>query len=986
MKRVTCLLFAVAFLALSAGGAARAQQYFWGSYAGKPGSAGSRDGTGTTALFNNPMATAVDSNGNVYVADTSNNTIRKITSAGVSSTIAGSPGVAGSADGTGSAALFNHPTGIAVTGDGSSIYVADSFNYTIRVVSTGGVVTTLAGTPGVSGAVDGSGAGAAFGNPVAVATDGGGNVYVADSSNNTIRKVTSGGVVTTLAGTPGLAGTTDGTGSGALFNNPCGIAANGTLIYVADTSNNTIRQVTPAGVVTTLAGTPSLIGSSNGTGSAAQFYFPNGLALDSSGNVYIADTFNQDIRVMTPSGTVTTLAGTATTTLPGKAGDVNGTGTAASFNSPTGVAVDGSGNVYIADSTNNTIRKASFGVVTTFAGGATQGLDPFFTSITGLTAHFNYPLGMAIDSSGNLYVADTTSQVIRKIASGAVIGPMTVAVSYFDGTVSSTTTPIAGYADGTGTAARFLNPRGMGADGVGNLYVADTGNQVIRKIVVSTAAVSTLCGTAGAIGSADGTTSAVQFNNPTAVAANSAGTLIYVADTYNHTIRQITSAGVSTTIAGTANSPGSTDGIGAAALFDYPAGVAVDSTGNVYVSDSGNCTIRKLTLSAGNWTSTTIAGSAGVAGSADGTGSSALFSNPTGMAVDSSGNVYVADTGNHTIRMVTPAGVVTTIGGTAGVAGGVNGIGTAAQFSSPVGVIVGPAGLYVVDGGNNRISFGSIAGRLPATPIANTTATLNGEANANGVADHAEFQYWIPTTGTTQPTVFTTSSQSISGTGFVSVNANITGLAANTTYDYRLVELVNGVITYYGANQTLVTLPTSAPTISNTSLAAASVGVPYTAQMTISANGGSATPPSSWSATPLPAGLSVNPLTGAISGTPTAAGTTMVGLSATNAAGTGATKTLSLVVSTLPLPTFSNLTMSAVVGSAFNYTITGRKLPDQLRRQQSSVRTRTHPHEQLNQRHPDGARDLLADNQRDQSHRHGNRDAQSHRAAHLRVE
>ena len=431
MKRITRLLFAVAFLAFSAGGAARAQQYFWGNYAGLPGSAGSQDNTGTAARFSNPMATAVDSNGNVYVADTSNNTIRKITPAGVVTTIAGSPGVAGSADGTGSAASFNHPTGIAVTGDGSSIYVADSFNYTIRVVSTGGVVTTLAGTAGVSGAVDGTGAGAAFGNPVAVATDGGGNVYVADSTNNTIRKVTSGGVVTTFAGTPGLAGTTDGTGSGALFNNPCGIAANGTLIYVADTSNHTIRQVTPAGVVTTLAGTPTLIGSSNGTGAAAQFYYPNGLALDSSGNVYIADTFNQDIRVMTPSGSVTTLAGQATTTLPGKAGDTNGVGTAASFNCPTGVAVDGNGNVYIADSTNNTIRKASFGVVTTFAGGANYGLDGFFVNIEGPAAHFNSPMGITADSNGNVYVADTNNQVIKKIAaSTSTIAGNNIAVSY----------------------------------------------------------------------------------------------------------------------------------------------------------------------------------------------------------------------------------------------------------------------------------------------------------------------------------------------------------------------------------------------------------------------------------------------------------------------------------------------------------------------------------------------------------------------------
>ena len=630
MKRITRLIFAAALLALSSVGVAHAQQYFWANYAGLPSSAGSQDGPVATALFNNPLATAVDGSGNIYVADTSNNTIRKITPAGVVTTLAGTPGVTGSADGTGGAAQFNHPTGIAVTGDGSTIYVADSLNFTVRAVSTGGVVTTLAGSPGVSGDVDGTGPGAAFGNPVAVATDGNGNVYVADTTNNTIRKITTGGAVTTLAGSPGQAGVADGTGSGASFNNPSGIATNGTLIYVADTSNHSIRQVTTAGVVTTLAGSPTLFGSNNGQGSAGQFYYPTGLAVDSTGNIYVADTFNETIRVVTPTGSVTTLAGTAIlgTSTTGKIGNTNGTGTAATFNSPTGVAVDGSGNVYVADSANNTIRKISSGVVTTFAGGNNLGTDFFFTGVAGPTAHFNNPKSAALDSSGNLYVVDTNNHMIRKIAaSGAV-------VTIFDGNTTSGVQPIPGYADSTtSTSVRFFYPSGIVADGVGNLYVADTGNHVIRKIVISSAAVTTLCGTAGAIGSADGTTSAAQFNNPTGIAVNSAGTKLYVADTNNHTIRQITSAGVVTTIAGTANSPGSTDGAGTtAALFDYPSGVAVDSGGNVYVADTNNNTIRKLTVSGTTWTSTTIAGSVGVAGSTDGTGAAALFNNPTGMS------------------------------------------------------------------------------------------------------------------------------------------------------------------------------------------------------------------------------------------------------------------------------------------------------------------------------------------------------------------
>ncbi len=347
----------------------------------------------------------------------------------------------------------------------------------------------------------------------------------------------------------------------------------------------------------------------------------------------------------------------------------------------------------------------------------------------------------------------------------------------------------------------------------------------------------------------------------------------------------------------------------------------MDSTGNVYVADTGNCIIRQLTLSGTTWTSTTVAGSVGVIGSADGTGTGALFNNPTGLAIDSSNKLYVTDSGNHTIRLVTPAGVVTTIGGTLGVAGGVNASGTAGQFASPLGNRRSFHGLYVLDGGNNRISLGSIAGTLPATSIAGTTATLNGDASANGLTGVTyEFQYGFTTTYTV-----TTAQTALTGTSTVPVSITV-AQTSNALIHYRLVELVNGVATYFGVDQTFITPPTVAPAISNTSLAAATTGIPYSVQLTVSANGGNVAP-SSWSASNLPPGLSVNPLTGAISGTPTTSGTFSVGLSAANAAGTGATKTLSLVVSSLPLPTFSGLTMSAVAGSAFNYTITAANSP-----------------------------------------------------------
>ncbi len=313
---------------------------------------GSADGTGSAARFYDPSGVAVDSAGNVYVADTGNSTIRKVTLAGVETTLAGLAGSRGSADETGSAARFSNPNGVAV-GSAGNVYVADTFNRTIRKVTPAGLVTTLAGLAGSSGSADGTGSAARFNDPYGVAVDSAGNVYVADYGNNPIRKVTPAGVVTTLAGLAGSSGSADGTGSAARFYWPNGVAVDSAgNVFVADKWNDMIRKVTPAGVVTTLAGLAGSRGSADGTGSATRFNYPSGVAVDSAGNVYVADTVNSTIRKVTPAGLVTTLAG-----LAGSSGSADGTGSAARFNYPSGVAVDSAGNVYVADSGNNTIRK-----------------------------------------------------------------------------------------------------------------------------------------------------------------------------------------------------------------------------------------------------------------------------------------------------------------------------------------------------------------------------------------------------------------------------------------------------------------------------------------------------------------------------------------------------------------------------------------------------------------------------------------------------
>ena len=318
-------------------------------------------GTAVLAPGTEPFGVAVDAAGNLYLANF-NHTISKITPAGVLTTVAGVAGGVGTADGTGSAARFNFPLGIAVDTAGN-LYVADSTNHTIRKITPAGVVSTLAGLAGSSGSVDDAGSAARFFQPIGIAVTVAGTVYVSDASNKTIRQITSNGIVTTLAGLPLSGGSVDGTGSTARFGRPVGIAVSAATgnLYVGDQGNDTVRAITPGGMVSTLAGLAGNPGIADGS-SAARFNNPWGAAVDAAGNVYVADRLSHTIRKITPAGVVSTLAG-----LAGSFGSANGTGSAARFQNPRSLAVDAAGNIYVADPGNNAIRKITpAGVVTAY--------------------------------------------------------------------------------------------------------------------------------------------------------------------------------------------------------------------------------------------------------------------------------------------------------------------------------------------------------------------------------------------------------------------------------------------------------------------------------------------------------------------------------------------------------------------------------------------------------------------------------------------
>ncbi len=333
-------------------------------------------------------------------------------------TLAGSVTNPGVADGVGNAAQFGQPWSPVIATAGN-IYVAEVRFSTIRQITPQGSVSTFAGQAGIQGSTDGVGTNASFSNPFGLAIDSSNYLYVADTGNDTIRKITPGGAVSTLAGLAGNYGSADGTRSGALFGNPRGVAVdtNGN-VYVADTSNETIRKITPAGAVTTLAGLVNSFGIADGTGSGARFNFPTALAVDTSGNIFVADDQNSAIRKVTPSGVVTTLAG-----FTGSGGATDGTGNTARFNIPTGVAIDAAGNIYVADNGNNAIRKVTqTGVVTTLAG---LSGNPGTVDGIGSLVRFHFPSGVAVDASGSLFITDSQNSTIRATR------PLTTPVNQF---------------------------------------------------------------------------------------------------------------------------------------------------------------------------------------------------------------------------------------------------------------------------------------------------------------------------------------------------------------------------------------------------------------------------------------------------------------------------------------------------------------------------------------------------------------------------
>jgi trimeric autotransporter adhesin len=733
------------------------------------------------APVGNVSGVTADGHGNVYFSDLSTDRVYRIDSKGILITYAGSgtQGYSGDGGPATSAALFN-PRSLVFDSSGN-LFISDAGNSRVRKVTPAGIISTWAGNGNSGFSGDGGLAiSASFGGNARIALDSGSNLYISDPDNHRIRRVTASGTIFTYAGNGADATAGDGgPAQQASLQNPVALAFDSNSnLYIADSEGNRVRKITPGGIISTVAGTG--VGGEAGDGgpaTQAHLWGPTGVAVDSTGALLIADLFGSRIRRVDPvTSLISTIAGTSQVGLAGDGGPATG----ASLYSPTDLFASGQ-TLLIADLGNFRVRSLTNGVLSTIAGNGNYG----YTGDGGIAGAASLPApdGVVIDQAGNVNICDSFANRVRTVTTFGIINV----------TAGGNT---AGYSgDGaTATAATMVDCQGIATDSTGNLYIADTHNRRIRKIDTS-GIITTVAGNGVNDFSGDGGPAVkASLSNPQGVAVDTQGNL-YIADTGNNRIREVTAAGAIITIAGTGATGFSGDGFSATgAQLNSPSRVAVDSAGNILFTDNGNNVVRRISTTG---VISTVAGNGqyGFAGDG-GPAKSAMLANPIGLAIDSTGGILIADADNKRIRRVDPNGTIDTVAG--------NGTSTlsgdgrsplSTGFGSPADVAVDTAGnLYIADQNNGRVrriqpkpsslilsdtGMTFTAAVDAASVSSRTLRILNGGAGAIGWSASTRVLSGSPSWLSVTPNQGTSTNSSSSS---VTVSVNPGGLASGNYY------------------------------------------------------------------------------------------------------------------------------------------------------------------------------------------------------------
>lgn len=655
---------------------------------------------------------ALDKHGNYYIADSDNQMVFKVTTDGILHVVAGNGFTGRTGDGgPASSASLAEPVGVVVDGD-DNVFILDQIGY-IRKVTPDGIISTVAGTGNSGFSGDGQNAlSAQFNSPFAMAIDSAGALYIADRDNNRIRKITPDGIINTIAGNGAKGHKGDGGPAlQAAIDAPTGVAVDGAgNVYFTEPDSYDVRMVTAAGIISTVVGGGPNISTDNAIQAINAAIIPNQVASDAAGDLLISDFFTNRVRLVL-DGKIYTVAGNSD---KGFSGD-DGPGLQATLNNPTGLAIGLDGSVYFGDSENRRVRHVDLnGVIQTVAGNGQFRFAGEGGPATSATLYL--PTAVAVDKKGNLYITEPEQARVRKVAAPSGI------ITTFAGTGDQ------GFSGdgGPAAAAELSFPAGLAVDRTGSLYIADQINGRVRKVAPD-GTISTVAGNGHLTFNGDNIpATTASLAGPSALAFDSAGNL-YIADTYSHRVRKVTADGNITTFAGTGTQGYSGDGGQAAQATLYqPAGLAFDAQDNLYIADSQNSAIRKVTPKG---VISTVAGN-GISGFGGDGGPAlkAMLREPDAVAVDAAGNVYIGDVRNFRIRKVTPDGVISTFAGTgAPFYSGDGGPAASANIAGPISLAIDSAGdLIFADWFDHRVR--AVLTAPPAFQSSPNALSFSGES------------------------------------------------------------------------------------------------------------------------------------------------------------------------------------------------------------------------------------------------------------------